>query len=160
MFDALARGHGMVLVKGVAPTEILGCRCGWRPTPYRGDSDTQLARHIAGALATRLTEVIADVASRPQGEDLRPQGEDLWPGFTHTELSMIASHLAGGGSFCCRHNAAQRARVTSNRRKRERLATFAHEAMGCRSDRTSEDSWMRWAARYLEKFLDSVGGGR
>jgi hypothetical protein len=171
MFDAFGRwrrrslhhaAHGMVLVKahGERPTEIWGCRCGWRAKPYKGDSDAQLSRHIAGSLVTRLTGVIADAASRPQQGGGLSVTEDLWRSFTHTELSLIASHLAGGGSFCCQHNAEQRARVTDNLRKRDRLAEFAHEAMGCRSRGASDDTWRGESAHYLAKFLDSVGGGR
>jgi hypothetical protein len=84
--------------------------------------------------------------------------EWTWDGFSHLELSKIASHLAGGGSFCCRHNAGMRAWVTHDRRKRDRLAEFAHEAMGCRSERQSAEQWHTWSAHYMAKFLDSLGG--
>lgn len=79
-----------------------------------------------------------------------------WRGFTHQELSLIVSHVAGGNSLCCRHNHYARCTVTNDPRKRRRLASFAHEAMGCRARRSSDETWKRESATWLEKLLKSV----
>ena len=47
---------------------------------------------------------------------------------------MIASHLAAGGSFCCKANDDARALVTKSKRKQDLLAEHAYEAWGCYGD--------------------------
>lgn len=54
-----------------------------------------------------------------------------WWTFTDVELSMIASHLAAGGSFCCKANADARELVTTSEIKQELLAEHAYERWGC-----------------------------
>lgn len=57
-----------------------------------------------------------------------------WWTFTDVEISMIASHLAAGGSFCCKANADARCAVTSSKRKQDLLAEHAYEGWGCYGD--------------------------
>ena len=54
-----------------------------------------------------------------------------WWTFTDVELSVIASHLAAGGSFCCKHNEDARRAVTGDRRKLDLLAGHAYDGWGC-----------------------------
>lgn len=78
-----------------------------------------------------------------------------WRRFTHRQLSMIASHLAGGGTFCdrlktCAPEGRQAlATVSSSRRLRDDLGEHASEDWGCGwgTDR---------ASHYLEKFLSQI----
>lgn len=69
-----------------------------------------------------------------------------WDRFTHEELSMIASEIAIGGAFCCEQNEPNRQTVTSNRRRQEALAYYAHENWGCGFGQ----------ALYFNRFLESV----
>lgn len=61
-----------------------------------------------------------------------------WWTFTDVELSMIASHLAAGGSFCCMANADARELVTRSLYKQALLAEHAYEAWGCYGDNKGE----------------------
>lgn len=93
-----------------------------------------------------------------------------WPAFTHDELSMIASHLAGGGILCCDEGADARKTITSNRSRRERLADEAYQRFECttKSSAWQEKTTANMGADYvrkriaeetaycLEKFLDTV----
>ena len=96
--------------------------------------------------------------------------ERPWEDFTHDELSMIASHLAGGGAFCCKEHRSERGTVTDSRRKREILADQAYERWGCSE---SSPDWIAKMTRfngpeyvlerqaestayYLEKFLSAI----
>jgi hypothetical protein len=54
-----------------------------------------------------------------------------WASFTHDQLSMIASWLAGGGSLCCDRGIAARATVTDSIRKREILNDEAYQRWSC-----------------------------
>ena len=83
----------------------------------------------------------------------------VWRGFTHQQLSMMASLLAGGGSLCCADHAPERATITPSIRKGARILHFAHENLGCRwADSTGEtdDSWAERSSRYLKTFLNTV----
>lgn len=74
----------------------------------------------------------------------------LFRQFSPDQLSMIASHLAGGGVFCCKEGAAARRNVTCSKTLRARLADHAYESWGCGGNSP------QWVARYLEKFLALV----
>lgn len=73
--------------------------------------------------------------------------KSVWSGFTDVELSMIASHLAGGGALCCLQNRSVRATITDNRSRRARLAHEAYERFGCDPAR---------AEHYLYSFLCTI----
>jgi len=65
------------------------------------------------------------------------------------QQSMIASHLAGGGAFCCGTHVADRLTVTRSKSLQAWLEEFALENWGCHLKRD-------WSERYLEKFLALV----
>jgi len=73
-----------------------------------------------------------------------------WRRFTHRQLSMIASHLAGGGTVCtCEPQGRQAlATVTTSRRLRDDLGEHAYENWGC--------AMPYRAPYYLEKLLSQI----
>lgn len=79
-----------------------------------------------------------------------------WDGFTDDELSMILSHIAGGGALCCVENADARATITESRSRRKRLADYAYEALGCSRDHTRAEP--QHAKRWLAKLEASLSG--
>jgi hypothetical protein len=84
-----------------------------------------------------------------------PQGY-LWGGFTDAQLSMIASHLAGGGSLCCANEAGSRAAITRSEDRDGLIEMFGHEALGCRWDNETDEHWSTRSGRYLHNFLNTV----
>ena len=90
--------------------------------------------------------------SRPDYTSL----ERPWEDFTHEELSMIASHLAGGGAFCCEEHRSERATVTTSPRKRNILADQAYDRWGCSSPITIEKLTERFGADYVKEREDAA----
>jgi hypothetical protein len=89
--------------------------------------------------------------------------ERPWEDFTDDELSMIASHLAGGGAFCCHEHRFERATVTASHRRQHILADHAYDRWGCSSSmvRTFGEGYVKErqdvaTAHYLEKFLQAI----
>jgi len=69
------------------------------------------------------------------------------------QQSMISSHLAGRGAFCCSKHAAARSTVTRSKSLQDWLAEHAYEEWGCHPNDLVESSR---SGRYLEKFLALV----
>jgi len=81
--------------------------------------------------------------------------ERPWDEFTDDELSMIASHLAGGGAFCCEQHRFERATVTPSRRKQHILADQAYDRWGCASPDTIARMEARFGAAYTQERRDT-----
>ena len=104
--------------------------------------------------------------SRPDYTSL----ERPWEDFTHEELSMIASHLAGGGAFCCKQHDLTRSTVTKSIRRQQILEHQAYDRWGCQWDdkkyvdhvieilgeKHVKERIAVQTAHYLEKFLSSI----
>jgi hypothetical protein len=58
--------------------------------------------------------------------------------WTRRQLSMILSHIAGGGALCCGHD-DERNTVTDDSAHRVCLAIWAQDAMTCGHDHDPHD---------------------
>jgi hypothetical protein len=82
-----------------------------------------------------------------------------WRGFTDKELSMMATHLANGGSLCCEENAGVRMAITKSTRKQDKIYDFAYGRLGCGfglADRRYFPDNLTWGEHYLNRFLESL----
>lgn len=73
-----------------------------------------------------------------------------WRGFGHTELSKIASAIAGRMALCCCENAPTRRSITVDKGRLKRLEEFAYDSLGCAFHEPAIHE------RYLQNFLESV----
>jgi hypothetical protein len=78
--------------------------------------------------------------------------------WTDEQLSMILSHVAGGGSLCCAENESARDAIARSSAQSIRIADWAYELMGCHLEMDADGGTSR-GRHYLTNAEESCAYG-